>query len=141
MPIFTNISSIYNSFIILLKYFSVNLHEFSVKFISNSYVEWWYCISRQSVQYRQPHYSPFKYATSYMICFCVKVWKLWLIWLKFVNSMNPYLLSMQAIASFVSWRQHSNIRRCFCLQRCVRYFMLSSELFGVHSITWCLSVQ
>ena len=31
---------------------------------------------------------------------------------------NPYLLSMQIIPFFVSWRQHSNIRH---LQRCVWY--------------------
>ena len=40
------------------------------------------------------------------------------------------------IASFVSWRQHSNIRGDFCLQRCVRHCTLSPELFGVHSISW-----
>ena len=50
--------------------------------------------------------------------------------------------SMKIIASFVSWRQHSNIRRYFCLQRCVRYCTLSSKRFGVHSMTWCkVSVQ
>ena len=50
--------------------------------------------------------------------------------------MNACMLSMQIIASFVSWRQHSNIRRYFCLQRCVRYCTLSSERFVVHSITF-----
>ena len=52
---------------------------------------------------------------------------------KIVNLINPYvlLISMQIIASFISWRQHSNIRRYFCLQWCVRYCMLSSETFRV----------
>ena len=62
-----------NSFIIQLKHFSINLHEFSVKFISNSYV---YCISRQSVQYQQPHFSTVQYATGYMRRFCGKVRKI-----------------------------------------------------------------
>ena len=40
------------------------------------------------------------------------------------------------LASFVFWRQHSNIRGDFRLQRCVRHCTLSPELFGVHSISW-----
>ena len=59
----------YNSFIIELKHFSVNLHELWDEFISNSNVEWWYCIFRQRVQYRQPHRSLVQYATGYIRCF------------------------------------------------------------------------
>ena len=55
-----------------LKHFSVNLHEFWVKNFSNSGVGWWYCISRQSVQDRQPHYSLVHYATGYIRHFCGK---------------------------------------------------------------------
>ena len=54
-----------------------------------------------------------------------------------MNLINPYLLSMQIIASFVFWQQYSNIRRYFCLQLCVQYCMLRLEGYGVHSITWC----
>ena len=67
-----------NSLIIEL-YFSVNICEFSVQFISDSYAEWWYCISRESVQYRQSHSSPVQHATVYMIRFYEKYEQLWLI--------------------------------------------------------------
>ena len=110
--------------------------------VSHLPVERWYCVSRQSLLYRQPHYSPVQYATGYMRSFCGKVRKIMVNLIKFVNSMNPYLLSMQIIASFVSWRLSAIIRRYFCLLRCVRYCTLSSERFVVHSITWCkVSVQ
>ena len=33
--------------------------------------------------------------------------------IKVMNLINPYLLSMQIITSFVNWRQPSNIRRYF----------------------------
>ena len=36
----------------------------------------------------------------------------YLIW-TFVNSINPYLLSVQNIASFASWRQHSKSAAIF----------------------------
>ena len=65
-----------NSFIIKLRHFSVNFHEFSDKLISYSYIEWWYCILRQSVQYRQLQLSPVQYATSYVRRFCGKVRKI-----------------------------------------------------------------
>ena len=46
--------------------------------------------------------------------------------------MNPYFLSMQIIASFVSWRHFNlftTVRSILCT--------LSPERFGVHYITWC----
>ena len=52
------------------------LIDTNYEFISNFKVEWWYCFLRQSVQYREPHYSPIKYATGYTRQFCGKVRKM-----------------------------------------------------------------
>ena len=55
-----------------LKHFSVNLHEFWVKNFSNFWRRMMILISRQNVQYWQPHYSLVHYATGYIRHFCGK---------------------------------------------------------------------
>ena len=47
---------------------------------------------------------------------------------RLTNLINPYLLSMEIIASFESFRQHSPTSAAiFCLQQSVQYCTLSSE--------------
>ena len=79
--------------------FSVNLDEFWLKIISNSQVKCWNCISRQSVQYRQQHYSlvQYMYATGYIGRFLWKSTKNYSLFDIKVNLIYPYLLSMQII--------------------------------------------
>ena len=109
-----------NSFIILLKHFLLIYANFeSILFLKNSNVEWCYCTLRQSVQ---PHFSLVQYSTGYTRCFREKVRK--------------NLFSFRCKALLLSYPDDI-IPTPAAIQRCVWYSTLSSERFGVHSITWC----
>ena len=112
------------------------------EFILNFNVEWWYCISRQSVQYRQPHCSPVQYATGYKRQFCGKVRKI----MVNLTEYRIYLIhTCCPCKSLLLSCPSDNIptsAAIFCLQRSVQYCTLSLERFEVHSITYCkVSVQ
>ena len=119
----------------MLKHFSVNLHEFSVKFISNLTMNDDTAARVKVCSIGNRTTPQFNNATGYMRRFGEKVRKI------MVNLINVIELNKCILVIDV---KHCFFRiltmtfqplPLFCLQRCVRYCTLSSERFGAHSIT------
>ena len=95
VPIFTNICTTNPYYIVQKKIRLIHTKFESSKFISNSNLEWWYCILRQSVQYRQSHCSPVQYTIGYIRCFSEKVRKIMVNLIK-ISEFNLSLLVIDA---------------------------------------------
>ena len=90
-------------------------------------VDWWYWywlnMSTCAIEYQQPHCSPFQDATGYTKRF-LEGTKIIVNLIKISEFINPYLLWMKIIASFVSRWQLPNICHYFCSKQCVWYCTL-----------------